>query len=519
MTADLMVINGKVYTVNQNFDITESFVVKDGKILDVGDNNIIKSKYKAKKTINLKGKIILPGFIDAHCHFYGYGKNLQEVSLYGTQSFDEIIEIIKKVNPNNGWIIGRGWDQNDWPQKEFPNKEKLDSLFPDISIYLTRIDGHAALVNQKALNLSNININTKINDGKILQKDGELTGLLIDKAMNLVRKKIPPLNENQIKTALKKAEQECFKNGLTTVSDAGLSKEIIDIINEMHQNQELQMRIYCMISDDPISLDYFFKNGPLKTEKINAISVKSYSDGALGSRGACLINPYTDDPNNTGIFFKNEEYFLSLAKKCYENNFQLNIHCIGDSAVRNILNIYSNFLKENNDKRWRIEHCQVVNKNDFSKFKLYNIIPSVQPTHASSDMTWAIDRLGPERLKYAYANKLLLDNAGTIALGTDFPIEKINPILTFYAATTRKDINNNPKNGFQMENALTRKETLKGMTIWAAYANFEENIKGSIEKNKMADFIILNQDIMEVEDNLILKTKVLETFIDGVKVF
>ncbi len=519
MEVDLIISNATVYTVNENFEIFESFAVKDGKIVEVGSNKLIKRKYKSKNTINAEDKVIMPGFIDAHCHFYGYGKNMRELSLYNTKSFDEIIEIIKNSKIKEKWIIGRGWDQNDWKEKKFPDKKKLDVLFPNTPIFLTRIDGHAAIVNQKALDLAKINIKTKVKGGKILKEKGELTGMLIDKAMDLVQNKIPKLDKQEIKEALKKAELDCFKNGLTTVSDAGLPKKIINIINEMHQKNELKIRMYCMISDDKESLDYFFEKGPLKTKRINVTSVKSFSDGALGSRGACLIKPYTDEKSNYGLFFKNEDYFLSLAEKCYENNFQLNIHCIGDSATRTILQVYSKILEKNNDKRWRIEHCQVVNEKDFKKFKEYKIIPSVQPTHATSDMPWVLKRLGKKRLKYSYANKMLLEHAGTIALGTDFPIEKINPILTFYAATIRKDLKGFPNKGFQTENSLSKEETLKGMTIWAAYANFEEKEKGSIEKGKVADFVILNQDIMEVEDSLILKTKILETFVNGEKVF
>ncbi len=519
MEVDLIISNAKVYTVNENFDILESFAVKDGRIVEVGSSKLIRKKYKSKNTIDAKGKTIMPGFIDAHCHFYGYGKNMRELSLYNTKSFDEIIKIIKNSKIKERWIIGRGWDQNDWKEKQFPDKKKLDILFPNTPIFLTRIDGHAALVNQKALDLAEINASTKVKGGKILKEKGELTGMLIDKAMNLVQNKIPKIDKKEIKEALKKAELDCFKNGLTTVSDAGLSKKIINIINEMHQENELKIRVYCMVSDDKENLNYFLEKGPLKTDRINVTSVKSFSDGALGSRGACLIQPYTDENTNYGLFFKNENYFLSLAEKCYENNFQLNIHCIGDSATRIILQVYSKILEKNNDRRWRIEHCQVVNEKDFKKFKEYKIIPSVQPTHATSDMPWAIKRLGKKRLKYSYANKMLLEYAGTIALGTDFPIEKINPILTFYAATIRKDSKGFPNKGFQTENALSKEETLKGMTIWAAYANFEEKEKGSIEKDKVADFVILNQNIMEVEDSLILKTKVLETFVNGEKVF
>ena len=519
MEVDLIISNAKVYTVNENFDILESFAVKDGKIIEVGSSKLIRKKYKSKNTIDAKGKTIMPGFIDAHCHFYGYGKNMRELSLYNTKSFDEIIKIIKNSKIKERWIIGRGWDQNDWKEKQFPDKKKLDILFPNTPIFLTRIDGHAALVNQKALDLAEINVSTKVKGGKILKEKGELTGVLIDKAMNLIQNKIPKIDKKEIKEALKKAELDCFKNGLTTVSDAGLSKKIINIINEMHQENELKIRVYCMVSDDKENLNYFLEKGPLKTDRINVTSVKSFSDGALGSRGACLIQPYTDENTNYGLFFKNENYFLSLAEKCYENNFQLNIHCIGDSATRIILQVYSKILEKNNDRRWRIEHCQVVNEKDFKKFQEYKIIPSVQPTHATSDMPWAIKRLGKKRLKYSYANKMLLEYAGTIALGTDFPIEKINPILTFYAATIRKDSKGFPNKGFQTENALSKEETLKGMTIWAAYANFEEKEKGSIEKDKVADFVILNQNIMEVEDSLILKTKVLETFVNGEKVF
>ncbi|WP_298264255.1 amidohydrolase [uncultured Lutibacter sp.] len=515
---DTIVINANIYTVNSNFDKAEAFAIKDGKIIDVGTSLDIQSKYAATYINDAKGKTIVPGFIDAHCHFLGLGLQQQKVDLSGTESFDEVIERIVafQKEKNVPYITGRGWDQNDWKIKEFPTKDKLDELFPNTPISVRRIDGHATLANQAAIDLAGVTINTPEEGGFILKKDGKLTGIFIDGPIGLIESKIPKKSDLEIVNALKDAEKICFDYGLTTVDDAGISKKVIEIIDSLQQINELNIKIYAMVSASDENIDYFTQKGIIKTNLLNVRSFKVYADGALGSRGAAMKKEYSDQHNHYGALVTPLEDLKRFANKIAASDYQMNTHAIGDSANYVMLKTYKEVLKDQKEKRWRIEHAQIIDLKDFDYFK--NIIPSVQPTHATSDMYWAEDRVGKDRIKGAYAYKDLLNTYGKVALGTDFPVEKVSPFLTFYASVARKDLNNYPGNGFQMENALSREETLKGMTIWAAYANFEENEKGSIEVGKFADFIVLNKNIMEIEEAQIPYIQVEETYVNGKKV-
>ena len=515
---DLIVYNANVYTVDNDFTIVNAIAIKDGLFFDVGGNDILK-KYNAQETYDLNGSTILPGLIDAHCHFYGLGLNQQVIDLVGTKSFDEIILKLKsKSNDNNSVIKGSGWDQNDWDIKEFPNKKELDMLFPDTPVVLERIDGHAYLVNQKALDMAKITTKTQNSSGTLVKNNGELTGVLIDGPMELIDNVLPELSNLEKEQALLDAQEICFKNGLTTVDDAGLSKETIFLIDELQKKNILKMRVYAMVSNSKENLEYFLNNGPIKTPRLNVSSVKIYGDGALGSRGATLKSPYHDDKENFGKLITTPEQLEDLASKIANANFQMNTHAIGDSTVKLLLNTYSKVLKNKKDPRWRIEHSQIIDLKDMDGFN-EKILPSVQPTHATSDMYWAEDRVGSSRINGAYAYKTLLNKSKVIGLGTDFPVERVNPFHTFYAATSRKDLNGYPEKGFQSQNALSREETLKGMTIWAAYLNFEENEKGSIEKGKLADFIIIDRDIMKIDIEETPKTEVLKTYVSGELVY
>lgn len=519
---DLIVHNATVYTVNNAFTITQAFAVKNGKIVSMGNSDEILDDYTSENIINLKGKFVYPGFIDAHCHFFGYATDLLKCDLTGTQSFEEIIDSIIEFSKTNQfeWILARGWDQNDWKIKEYPSKEKLDSLFPEIPVFVFRIDGHAALCNQVALDLAGITTETKIDGGEILQKDGKLTGLILDNAVTLVTSKIPEFSPDLVEVALLKAQHNCFAVGLTTVDDAGLGKDSIAVLEKLQATGKLKMRIYAMISDAAETREHFFKTGPLVSDRLTVRAIKVYADGALGSRGACLKDSYKDQPHHFGYMLKNEKYLDLLASEAKQNGFQFCTHAIGDSAVETVLNIYKNYVSGENNRRWRIEHCQVVNPKVMRMFGDNSIIPSVQPTHATSDMYWAEERLGADRIKYAYAyNDLLQGAEGIIALGTDFPVENINPLYTFYAAIQRKDLSGYPENGFQKENELSKKDALRGMTIWAAYANFEEENKGSLEDGKFADFVVLDKDIMEISEKKIPDVKVLATYINGELVY
>lgn len=520
LKADLFVYNGTIYTVDSSFSTAEAMVVADGKILETGKRADLEKKYDAKEKIDAQGKFIYPGFIDAHAHFTGYGLSLQTVNLMGTNSWDEVIEKVKVFAAENpeGWITGRGWDQNDWATKDFPTNLKLNELFPERPVLLRRVDGHAAIANQKALDLAGIKAGDTLTGGEIEEMEGTLTGLLIDNAVGLVAAKIPNTTDEQFKKALQAAEQNCFAMGLTTIDDCGLGFTSVDRIKKLHENGDLKMRLYVMLSDDKENYNYLEKTGIIKTDRLNVRSIKVYADGALGSRGACLLHPYTDKPDWSGFLLSTPAHFDSIANYISQKGWQMCTHAIGDSGNRTMLNIYAKYLKGKNDLRWRIEHAQVVSETDFNLFGSNSIIPSVQPTHATSDMYWAGDRLGTDRAKGAYAYKQLLQQNGWIPLGTDFPVEDISPFKTFFAAVVRKDAKAFPNGGYQMENALTREETLRGMTIWAAMANFEEKEKGSLEKGKFADFVILDKDLMKAPDMDLLTVKVLMTVINGEKV-
>ena len=515
-SVDYIAYNGNIYTVNNDFNVASAFAVKDGKFIDVGNDEIF-SKYNTKQKIDLNGSTVLPGLIDAHCHFYGLGLNQSVIDLTGTSSFNEILEKIAFEN-NKDVIRGRGWDQNDWEIKEFPDKLKLDLAYPNTPVILERIDGHAYLVNQKALDIAGIDINTKSTNGSLLSKKGKLTGVLIDGPMSIIDDAFGEISlDNKIK-ALISAQKICFQNGLTTVDDAGLSKEVILLIDSLQKKDLLKMRVYAMISNSKDDVDYFLENGPIKTNSLNVRSVKVYGDGALGSRGATLKEPYSDDKHNYGKLVTSYKDIKDLADKLAKANFQMNTHAIGDSTINILIDTYSKVLENKTDPRWRIEHSQIIDLNDIDGYN-NKILPSVQPTHATSDMYWAKDRVGSKRIKGAYAYKALLEKSKVIGLGTDFPVEKVNPFHTFYASISRKDLNDYPEKGFEFENALSREETLKGMTIWAAYLNFEEKEKGSIEKGKFADFIIIDRDIMKVETNKTPNTKVLKTYLSGELVY
>ena len=516
---DLIIKNAVIYTVNAQFDTATTLIIKDGKIIDVGDSSLT-SKYNAKEVYDAKGSTIVPGLIDAHAHLYGLGLNQQQADLTGTESFDEVLSRLDQFQKENnvGYIIGRGWDQNDWQIKEFPTKEKLDALFPNTPVALTRVDGHAMLINSKAQALAGITAETKIAGGEIILKDGKPTGILVDSPMDLVSRTFPPQDKAAAIKALLKAEAIALSYGLTTVDDAGLDRNIIELIDSLQKVGSMQLKVYAMISNTPENLNYYLKKGIYKSNRLNVRSFKIYTDGALGSRGAAMRAPYSDHHNHFGAMITPVDSLAKIADRIANSEFQMNSHAIGDSATLSVLKTYKKALANHTDRRWRVEHAQIISPEGFDYFNK-NIIPSVQPTHATSDMYWAEDRVGPIRIKGAYAYQTLLQKSGVLPLGTDFPVEHVNPIYTFYAAVIRKDLKHWPQNGFQMHDALTREQALRGMTIWAAFSNFEETEKGSIEKGKWADFTILDQDIMKVDENHLPNTKILATFINGKKVY
>lgn len=520
---DLVVYNATVYTVDSAFSKATAFAVQDGKFVAVGTADEVRTKFQAKQEIDAHGQFIYPGFYDAHCHFYRYALGLRDADLVGTASWAQVIAKLQQQRqqyPQAAWLTGRGWDQNDWPGKQFPTKDTLDVLFPNTPVFIVRVDGHAALVNQKALDLAGVTARTPISGGTITRDAaGRLTGLLVDNAVDLVSVKIPEPTAAEAATLLLEGQQRCLAVGLTSLADAGLDKANIDQMAALQQQGKLKLRLYTMLNPTKANKDYYLKNGPVMEDRLTVCSFKVYADGALGSRGACLLHPYTDKPRETGFLLSSIADYRALAKELAASKFQMNTHAIGDSSNRLLLDIYGEVLKGKNDRRWRIEHAQVVSKADMAKFGQFSIVPSVQPTHATSDMYWAGERLGAERLKTAYAYRALREQYGQVAIGSDFPVEDINPLFGFHSAVARQDAKNYPASGFQMENALSRPDALRGMTTWAAHAAFQDKQKGSIQPGMAADFVVLNTDLLEAPKEKLRGAKVQQTWIAGEQVY
>lgn len=517
-TADLLLVNGMVHTMDAAGTVAQAVAIKDGKIVAVGRTNDLSFEYDADTVIDLRGQVVLPGLIDAHCHYYGYAMNLDKVSLIGTTTWEEVVTVVDTFASKHpeGWLLGRGWDQNDWPNRDFPTNKLLNERFPDRPVFLMRVDGHAAIANDVALEAAGIGPKTRVDGGRIvLNGRRQPTGVLVDNAVDLVSAVVPKPSHAHIAAQLKLAEQQLFAVGLTTVDDAGLDLEIIELIDSLQRAGEIKLRVYAMANPTEENFNRFLNSGPYKTERLHVRSFKIYADGALGSRGACLLAPYKDEPRQRGFLLESPSYYREVAERIHAGGFQMNTHCIGDSAVRMILRICGEVLGEDNDERWRIEHSQVVALTDFELFGRYNVVPSVQPSHATSDMYWAEDRIGKERMRGAYAYKSLLAQNGYLPFGSDFPVESINPLLGFYAAVARKDLTNFPYGGFMMEQALGRDTCLHAMTIWAAKANFEEDEKGSIEVGKLADLVVMAEDILYMEEDQIPYVQVEHTILGG----
>ncbi|WP_338792520.1 amidohydrolase [Bernardetia sp. MNP-M8] len=538
---DLIVHNAKVYTVDSTFSQQEAFAIRDGKFVEIGKSREILKKYTSARIVDAQKNYILPGIIDAHAHLYWLGQKLEEADVSKAKSLEEVITILqqyREANPDKKWIKGYGWNQNNWSPAILPTKEKLDEAFPDIPVFLKRIDEHVALVNQKALSEARINqysrmpkggtlgvYETKGEQGKLNKEQGlkGLNGLLYETAINLATDKMPTLTEEEMKRAFQGAEKVCFQNGVTSVGDALMDKKMFELLDSMHREKSLKLRIYAMIDPTEENQDYFLDKGTIKTDRLHAGALKLFADGTLGSYGAAMLEAYSDSASMYGAMWRSTDEYRQLIKKFADKGFQVNTHCIGDSANRIFLDLYGEFLgteeNKNKDLRWRIEHAQVVHHDDLKKFKKFKIIPSVQPTHAISDMPWVETRLGRVRMGHAYAYRELYEQNNRIAFGTDFPIEAVNPFATFHAAVARQDGLGNPKEGFQIENAVTREVALKAMTIWAAHAAFEENEKGSIEAGKFADFILIDTDIMKTDNRLLRNTHVLQTYVNGEMVY
>ena len=514
---DLLVYHAQVYTVDKNFSTAEAFAVKDGRFVAVGNTAEIRTRYTSAQELDMQGVPVYPGFNDAHCHFVGLGSHLQTADLRGAASFQETLDRVAAhaaAFPSE-WVIGRGWDQNLWEDKRFPTNEELNRLYPNTPVILIRIDGHAIVANEEAIRRVGIKTSdAAVLSGEAFVKNGTFTGIFMentaDRLMNIVPQ---PTKEKQTELILR-AASVCYRYGLTSVSDAGLSLSSVQLLDTLHQSGRLKLRVDAWIEPSEDNFERF--KAPYRTDRLTVSCLKLYMDGALGSRGAWMMAPYTDDPATSGIRVTTDRQFLDYCQRAYDAGLQVATHCIGDAANRNALRLYAQILKGENDLRWRIEHAQIIASEDFDNFKRYSIIPSVQPTHATSDMSWAKNRVG-DRLQGGYAYRQLKEQMGWLPFGTDFPVEEVNPIYTFFAAVCRKNLDFLPEAGFQMENALTREDALRAMTIWAAKASFNEKWEGSIEPDKWADFVVLDRDIMTTAERDIPKTRVLSVYIAGEK--
>jgi predicted amidohydrolase YtcJ len=518
--ADLLLFNGRIHTVNDKMQVVDAMVISDGLVIATGEASALRDRYNATQLIDLEGKNVYPGFIDPHSHFSGYSLNLLQASLWMATSMQEITDRLKqhRETMSGQWLLGRGWDQNLFEVKEMPGKDLLDEVFPDIPVFIVRVDGHAAVANSKALELSGVNAGSRIDGGEVVVKNGRPTGLLIDKAMQLVSAHIPPLSVRQVTELLKRGQQDMFDVGLTSVCDAGLTLQSILLLDSLQKEGELSIRIYAMLNPTEENYNHFLGKGPYVTNHLTVRSIKLYADGALGSRGALMKQPYTDKPDTRGILVDDPALMRRACEVALAAGYQVNTHCIGDSAVSLMLDIYSEYLTPQNDNRWRIEHAQIVDPADMNRFGQLNIVPSIQAIHAVSDMGWAEDRVGAQRIKGAYAFRDLLNQVGWLPNGSDFPVEQINPLFSFHAAISRTDDQGMPKGGWYPDQLLTREEALRAMTIWAAKANFEENTRGSLEQGKFADFVVLNEDLLTVEEHEIYHIKVQETWVEGLMV-
>lgn len=528
--ADLIVTNARVYTADDARPLVEAFAVRDGRIVFVGSQReATMLKGASTRMLDAEGRTIIPGMVDAHAHFAGLAQKLRAVDLVGTRSLDEVVaRVAEKARnlPKGTWITGRGWDQNAWADTRFPTHEALSAAIPDHPVMLTRVDGHAGFVNAAAMRLAGLTRTTKNPDGGKILKDaqGNPTGVLIDRAQGIVGAKVPEFTREEMRSALKDAVARMHSFGLVGMHDAGASRANIDLFEDMAQKQELNLRLYVMIGDDSAALRHYFAQGPrsgLYNGQVWVRAVKLYADGAMGSRGAALLEPYSDDPNNTGLLLSAPQHIQDVAEAGLRAGFQVNTHAIGDRGNRVVLDAYEKALglAPRVDHRFRVEHAQILHYDDIPRFAQLGVIPSMQASHQTSDMYWIGKRLGPTRLYGAYAWQSLLQTGVVIPNGSDFPVEEVNPLISFHAAIARQDGRDWPAGGWYPEQKMSREDALRSMTIWPAYSGFQEKELGSITPGKYADFVMLDQDIMRVPVELVLKTKVLATYVGGKAVY
>ncbi|MGD9347917.1 MAG: amidohydrolase [Candidatus Aminicenantes bacterium] len=529
--ADLVLYGGKIATVDEEFSIQEAVAVRGNKIVFVGsDDEVQDFIYPNTVVLDCKGKLVLPGLIDAHAHLHSLGEELTSLNVTGTQSFEEIIgRVSKRVESSKPgeWIVGGRWDQNDWEDTSFPVHDALSAVSPENPVYLTRIDGNAAFANAIALELADITKDTPDPFGGVIVRkpDGEPTGVLVNRAMNAVIAKIPENTEAQFREKFLKAVNACLRVGLTGVHEAGVGPRAISMYKDLIDRRQLKLRLYAMLGEErdlpqDIDLVEYFKSHRIPEYGDHMLSVRSiklFFDGALGSRGAAFFEPYADDPSNTGLLRIPTDYIYEISKAALASDMGVNTHCIGIRGNSLCLDAYERAFKENpkEDHRFRIEHAQIVRPEDIRRFAALGVIPAMQPTHCTSDMYFVADRVGDKRAEGAYAWRWFIDAGLKIPCGSDFPVESTDPLLGIFAAVTRQDTSGWPEGGWYPSQRMTIQEAIKGFTIWAAYGAFQEDVLGSIEVGKYADFTILDKDILESDPAEILNTKPVYTIVAG----
>lgn len=519
-------VNANGYTIyNDSLISFQKMIIEDGKVRQVGGKELS----NIGEVIDVEGNTLLPGLIDAHGHVMGLGYQELNINIAGIETLEATLDSIKayaEANPELEWIQGRGWNQTLWPENEFPTAADLDKVVPDRPVWLTRVDGHAGWGNTKAMEIANISKDTPDpQGGKVIRdRTGKATGVFIDAAESYVTQHIPAPTAEERKLALEKALEKMASEGITSVHDAGIPAQTWELYKDFADTGKMITRIYAMISGTGNAFDELSKNGPINSyanDRLALRSVKISADGALGSRGAAMKEPYSDDPGNRGLLFYEQDELNDMVDKSISNGYQTNIHAIGDKANEVVLNAFEQAIEEFGDQglRHRIEHAQIVSLEDIPRFKELDIIASMQATHATSDMNMAEDRVGPERIRGGYAWRKFLDQGTVIANGSDFPVEHVNPFFGLYSSVTRQDHEGNPPNGWHPEERLSREESLRSFTLDAAYAAHQEDMLGSLESGKWADFIIIDRDFFEIPAIEIWQTNVLETWVAGEKVY
>lgn len=519
-TLDLLVEARRVYPMEEPVSWVNALAVDAGKVVALGDPKDLDDSFLFRRRLDLGEGILYPGFMDPHSHFLSYGLLLGRARLFGERSWAAAVAEMRRFSETatEEWIVGRGWDQNLWPEGTFPDNALLDAAFPARPAVAIRVDGHAAVVNSAALRAAGIGTKTRIPGGLVVLRDGKPTGMLLDKAVDRIRATIPSPDEAAIKRALLAAQDNCFAAGLTSVSNAGTAEDEVLLMRRMLAEGALSIGLYVMLMADEPNFRRF-AGGPLVEGRLTVRSFKAFADGALGSRGAFLLEPYEDEPGSRGLSTISAEELDDVCAFAAERGFQVNTHAIGDAAFRLVMEVYERHLGPGNDLRWRVEHAQLVHDDDLRRLGRLNVIPSVQTTHATSDMRWTKDRLGAWRMGRSHRYRDLLMQNGWLANGSDFPIEAIEPLRGFRSAVFRKDDGGKPEGGYLPSQSLSRLQALKAMTCWAARANFEEKERGSLSSGKSADFTVLDVDLLEDPEEKLWEARVLSTWVEGRAVF